>query len=186
MKTIYNKKLCNNVKAMREEMGVKQKGLAEKIGMTQGKISEIEKKGLMDIGNITLNTAFLIADALGKTIDEVFVMNCELVESTFKYGIFKASCELREYESEWNFVWADEDIPMPLEIFESEKTAIEALKNYKAEKYKYRSNGGYYFYQATVYFVATLEIVDRECLDDDLAAYCYGDGVAITSFDDTE
>lgn len=56
----------------------------------------------------------------------------------------------------------------------------------KGQFSKHCSKGGYYFYQATVYFVATLAIVDRECLDDDLAAYCYEDGVAITSFDDTE
>lgn len=79
--------ISNNIRDIRKAKGIKQTELAAAIGVAQGRIAEYET-GKRSVGNITLDTALRIAQALGSTIDEVFTKTIETVESEYKFGIF--------------------------------------------------------------------------------------------------
>lgn len=172
--------LANNIKTIRKEKNIKQTKLAEAAGLTQGRIANYEANKI-DISNMTLDVALRIAQALDSTIEEVFTKTTRIVESDYKYGIFEASCELRNFESAWDFMENDTEIGAPLEIFRTKQGAMVALENYRSEVTKYRSNGGYYFYFGKVYFVSDLIIYDEDSEDDtDKSIYTHGDGIDIT------
>lgn len=59
----------NNLKSLRIRAGLTQKELAEKTGITQGKISTYEQA--TNLSNITLGNIYRIAAALSVTIDEI-------------------------------------------------------------------------------------------------------------------
>ena len=87
------------------------------------------------------------------------------------YGIFKATHNVYTKDVDrdritrlWDVVEADEEIGAPIETFETEAEALEALAKYKSEEYE---GSGYLAY--TVYFAAELE-------ED---GYCFGDGVEV-------
>lgn len=182
MKKRINLSICNNMRTIRKLKGVKQTELAEKIGTSQGRIAEYET-GKINVANVTLETALKIAQALGTTIDDLFVDKTEEIESEYKYGIFEASCELREYEDSWDFVNNDENISWPIRIFKTKEEAIEALAEYEGSVSKYRSAAKYDIYTGHVFFVAELEIVEFSENDEDLQAYVNGDGYEITPLD---
>ena len=59
----------NNLKNLRIKAGLTQKELAEKTGITQGKISTYEKAA--NLNNVTIGNMSRIASAIGTTIDEI-------------------------------------------------------------------------------------------------------------------
>ena len=59
----------NNLKNLRIRAGLTQKELAEKTGITQGKISTYEKAD--NLNNVTVGNMSRIAEAIGVTIDEI-------------------------------------------------------------------------------------------------------------------
>ena len=59
----------NNLKTLRIKAGLTQKELAEKTGITQGKISTYEKAD--SLNNVTVGNISRIASAIGVTIDEI-------------------------------------------------------------------------------------------------------------------
>lgn len=182
MKKGINSSICNNMRTIRKLKGVKQTELAEKIGTSQGRIAEYET-GKINVANVTLETALKIAQALDTTIDDLFVDKTEEIESEYKYGIFEASCELREYASPWDFVNYDENISWPIRIFKTKEEAIEALTEYEGSVSKYRSAAKYDLYAGHVFFVAELKIIEFSENDEDLQMYVNGDGYEITPLD---
>jgi putative transcriptional regulator len=65
-------KIINNIRRFRFENGeMTQRALAERVGVTRQTILAIEKAKYSP----TLELAILIARALGKTLDEVFVVD---------------------------------------------------------------------------------------------------------------
>ena len=86
-----------------------------------------------------------------------------------KYGIWKSSHEMKQFpKNAWEIVETDEWIGEPVEVFETEKEAVEKLrKSYNADitEQHYVTK----FYCCEVYFVA--ELIDEEY---------YGDGIEIT------
>ena len=186
MKTTITKEITNNIRGIRKAKGIKQTELAAAIGTTQGRVAEYET-GKLKPENITIGVALKIAQALRCTIEDLFVKTIETTESEYKFGIFEASCELRDYERAWDFMENDTEIGAPLEIFETESAAVESLKKYCSEITKNRSNGGYYFYAGKVYFVADLIVCDEDAEDDaDKSIYTAGDGYAITEIENKE
>lgn len=182
MKKTTVKTLDSKIREIRKAKGIKQSELAQAVGTSQGRIAEYES-GKINIAGIKLESALKIAQALGCSIDEVFVKSEETIESDFRYGIFEASCECRYFDSAWDFVEADTVIGAPLEIFKTEEEALEALKKYSARLEKFRSNGGYDFYFGQVCFVAELEIYDEDGFENDPETYLHGDGIAITEIE---
>ena len=69
----------NNLKTLRIRAGLTQKELAEKTGITQGKISTYEQA--TDLSNITLGNIYRIAAAIGTTIDEIIKNEIKTEES---------------------------------------------------------------------------------------------------------
>ena len=59
----------NNLKNLRIKAGLTQKELAEKTGITQGKISTYEQAD--NLNNVTVGNISRIASAIGVTIDEI-------------------------------------------------------------------------------------------------------------------
>ncbi len=59
----------NNLKTLRIRAGLTQKELAEKTGITQGKISTYEQAD--SLNNVTVGNMSRIAEAIGTTIDEI-------------------------------------------------------------------------------------------------------------------
>lgn len=186
MKKTISKEIANNIREIRKAKGIKQTELAAAIGTTQGRVAEYET-GKLKPENITIGVALKIAQALDSTIEDLFVKTIETTESKFKFGIFEASCELRTFERAWDFMENDTEIDAPLEIFETEAEAVEALRKYRSDVTRFRSNGGYYLYTGKVYFVAELIVYDEVAEDDtDKSIYTAGDGVAITEIEDKE
>ena len=62
----------NNLKSLRIRAGLTQKELAEKTGITQGKISTYEQDD--NLNNVTVGNMSRIASAIGVTIDEIISM----------------------------------------------------------------------------------------------------------------
>ena len=62
----------NNLKNLRVRAGLTQKELAEKTGITQGKISTYEQAD--NLNNVTVGNMSRIASAIGVTIDEIISM----------------------------------------------------------------------------------------------------------------
>lgn len=63
------RKMVNNLRAIRKKAGMTQQELAEKTGLTFQKISTYENTD--DLKNITLWNALRIAEALGVTIEDI-------------------------------------------------------------------------------------------------------------------
>lgn len=182
MTKTYDKTISNNIRAVRKAKGIKQSELAQAAGTQQSRIAEYETERI-DIRNMTLETAFKIAQALDSSLDEVFTKTNENIELEYKFGIFKACCELRNPESAWDFVEADESIDKPLEVFKTQEEAIKRLhEKYENSIYKNKSNGGFYFYQGEVYFVGTLMINDSD-EEESIDNYLYENGVDIIELD---
>lgn len=95
-----------------------------------------------------------------------------------KYGIFSANGEVKEKEIEtaWDMYYSDTDRKKLIESFDTLEAATAALfARYKADVALAKSNGGYYFWYGTVYFVAEIiEDEDGEIMD--------GEGYYITEF----
>ena len=69
----------NNLKTLRIRAGLTQKELAEKTGITQGKISTYEQAA--SLSNITIGNMSRIAAAIGTTIDEIIKNEIKTEES---------------------------------------------------------------------------------------------------------
>lgn len=93
------------------------------------------------------------------------------------YAIFKATDELRSYESAWDFTMPENGAEA-MEIFDNLDDAITALsRNYKSTVRKFKT--AYEFYVGEVFFVAEAERYDEDepwNLDNVMA----GDGYAIS------
>lgn len=61
----------NNIAAIRRSKEMLQKELAEKVGMSQGRLSYYEK-GSIDIYNMTIRQALKLADALGCPLQDLW------------------------------------------------------------------------------------------------------------------
>lgn len=105
----------------------------------------------------------------------------------YKYGIFKASCEIRtknvdhdrltKTDDLWDVVSRDENIGAPIETFETEEEAKKALDTYTSDE-RIDSYNGFHYLTYNVYFVAELELYDED-REGELEAYVNGDGVDI-------
>ncbi len=69
----------NNLKTLRIRAGLTQKELAEKTGITQGKISTYEQAA--SLNNVTVGNMSRIAAAIGTTIDEIIKNEIKTEES---------------------------------------------------------------------------------------------------------
>ncbi len=61
--------MINNIKEIRLRSGLTQKELAEKTGLKQNRISNIEK--MDNIDNLTISVAYKLCNALEITLDEL-------------------------------------------------------------------------------------------------------------------
>lgn len=64
--------VCNNLKEIRKSKKITQGQLAEKVGCSQGRIGDYES-GRCSIENLTIGVALKIANALGCTIEDLFI-----------------------------------------------------------------------------------------------------------------
>lgn len=95
------------------------------------------------------------------------------------YAIFKATDELRNYESAWDFT-LPENGAEAMEIFDNLEDAITALSSgsYKSTVRKFKT--AYEFYVGEVFFIAEAERYDDDEPWENLANVMAGDGYAIS------
>lgn len=62
--------LSNNIKQLREAAGMTRKELAERSGFRYTRLTDYEN-GYLSFGNMTVENACKLADALGVTLDEL-------------------------------------------------------------------------------------------------------------------
>ena len=93
-----------------------------------------------------------------------------------KYGVIKNHSELKKYESAWDF--ASTDCNEIICVFDSLDEALAKLQEYNS--YVGKMKTAVYFYSATVYYVAELELDDEEYGDwDDPNSISILDGIKI-------
>ena len=68
---VDKKRITNNLKALREERGIKQNFIAEKLGVTQNYYSQIENGHR----NPQLNHLLILRDLFDVSLDEIFFGN---------------------------------------------------------------------------------------------------------------
>lgn len=67
-------KFVNNIKTVRQKKGISQQELAEMLGVSQSRVSDIER-GRNNVEGYTLGLAYKIANALSCSVDALFVEN---------------------------------------------------------------------------------------------------------------
>lgn len=95
------------------------------------------------------------------------------------YAIFKATDELRSYESLWDFTMPETSVEA-VEIFDTLEDALAAFKSrdYKSIVRKFKT--AYEFYVGEVFFVAEAERYDEDEPWENLANLLARDGYAIS------
>lgn len=66
----------NQVKRVREQLGLTQEGLSEKSGISRSVLANIENNR---VNNYTAKTMIAIADALNKRVDEIFFITTSTI-----------------------------------------------------------------------------------------------------------
>lgn len=66
----------NQVKRVREQLGLTQEGLSEKSGVSRSVLANIENNR---VNNYTAKTMIAIADALNKRVDEIFFITTSTI-----------------------------------------------------------------------------------------------------------
>lgn len=114
--TIFAKRM----KETREQSGLKQKELAEKVGVTPQTISAYEKGGKTP----TLDNASAIAKELGVSLDWL----CGIGEGASSKGMFETLGDVARFLHEmltWGNIWVHQDFSGSLSIASTPKICLE-------------------------------------------------------------